>query len=62
VIRHYLPNKAKTCYSTFFSLFRVTKHSPDRGLGDREAVDLETVHGGDADVLNEVSALVLHHD
>jgi hypothetical protein len=34
----------------------------DRGLGDREAVDLEKVHGADRDVLDEVSAAVLHHD
>jgi hypothetical protein len=27
MIGHYLPNKAKTCYTTLFGNFRVTKHS-----------------------------------
>jgi hypothetical protein len=30
MIGHYLSNKAKTCYSTFFTLFQGTKHTPSK--------------------------------
>jgi hypothetical protein len=33
MVGHYLPNKTKTCYSTFFTPFYTSKHSRARAAG-----------------------------